>query len=301
MGLIKINCKSDEICSSFLYEKKKTLSIGDSLGNIRILNLKEKLNTSKIMKIHDLEITRITVMGSKLLSCSLDSKLKVWDLNKWCLINSFLDHRGSINDLDVLERNISTVSDDGDLRFWDTRSKSSIGKISHGFNLTGCRFLNDKNLIISHGITNLLYLWDLRMTRNFLVQSRILKNSICSILSSCVSRISNFIFIIDSHYKIHRLNNHLKKNVSKCKFFRKEIVKEKIFYRNILKLNLDDNGKFILNGDFCGKSFIRSQKNGKILNQFNDHTTPVKEVMISFALKMFISCSIDGLIVLRTF
>jgi WD40 repeat protein len=301
MGVIKINCKSDEISSSFLYEKKRTLSIGDSIGNIRILNLKEKLNTSIIMQIHDLEISRITVMGSKLLSCSLDSKLKVWDLNKWCLINSYLDHRGPINDLDVLERNISTVSDDGDLRFWDTRIKSSIGKISHGFNLTGCRFLNDKNLIVSHGITNFLYLWDLRMTRNFLVQSRILKKSTCSILSSCISKISNFIFILDSQYKIHRLNNRLKKNGSKCKFFKKEIMKEKIFHKNILKLNIDDKGKFILNGDIWGKSFIRSQKNGKILAQFNDHNTPVKEVMINFALKMFISCSIDGLIVLRTF
>ena len=301
MGLIKINCKSDGICSSFLYEKKKTLSIGDSLGNIRIFNLKEKLNTSKIMHIHDLEITRITVMGSNLLSCSLDSKLKVWDLNKWCLINSFIDHRGSINDLDVLERNISTVSDDGDLRFWDTRSKTSIGKISHGFNLTGCRFLNDKNLILSHGITDFLYLWDLRMTRNFLAQSKILKKSACSILSLCVSRISNFIFILDSQYKVHRLNSRVKKNVPKCKIFKKDIMKEKIFHRNILKLNIDDRGKFILNGDLSGKSFIRSQKNGKILNQFNDHTTPVKEVMISFALKMFISCSVDGLIAVRTF
>lgn len=301
MGLIKINCKNEEICSSFLDEKKKTLSIGDSLGNIRILNLKEKLNISKIMQIHDLEITRMTVMDSKLLTCSLDSKLKVWDLNKWCLINSFLDHRGSINDLDILERNISTVSDDGDLRFWDTRNKSSIGKISHGFNLSGCRFLNDKNLIVSHGITNFLYLWDLRMTRNFLIQSRILKNSICSILSSCVSRISNFIFILDSQYKVHRLNNQLKKNGTKCKFLKKGIMKEKIFHRNILKLNIDNKGKFILNGDFWGKSFIRNQKNGKILAQFKDHITPVKEVMISFALKMFISCSIDGLIVLRTF
>jgi hypothetical protein len=57
----------------------------------------------------------------------------------------------------------------------------------------------------------------------------------------------------------------------------------------------------ILNGDFCGKSFIRSQKNGKILAQFNDHKSPVKEVMINLALKMFISCSIDGLIVLHPY
>ena len=85
------------------------------------------------------------------------------------------------------------------------------------------------------------------------------------------------------------------------KIFKKDIMKEKIFHRNILKLNIDDRGKFILNGDLSGKSFIRSQKNGKILNQFNDHTTPVKEVMISFALKMFISCSVDGLIAVRTF
>lgn len=72
-------------------------------------------------------------------------------------------------------------------------------------------------------------------------------------------------------------------------------------HKSILKLNLDDRGNFILNGDSQGKSYIRSQKNGKILSQFKDHFAPVKEVIINSVLKIFFSYSIDGSFIFRTF
>ena len=301
MGCIRIKFNANEICSAYLFGKKKILSMGDSLGNIKIINIKEGIESWKIFKIHDLEITKISTIGSKLLSCSLDSKLKIVDLNKCCVINSFIDHQGSINDLDVFEKNISTASDDGDLRFWDIRTKSSIGKISHGFNLINCCYLNNKNLILSHGLTNFLYLWDLRMNRNFLAKSKILKKLNCSILSSCVSKFSNFIFVLDSKNNVHRLTGREKNSISKSKFFPENIRKKEAFPTRILKLNLDDKGKFILNGDPYGRSYIRSQKNGKILLQFKDHFAPVKEVLFNSVLKAIFSYSIDGSVILRTF
>jgi hypothetical protein len=73
MGLIKINCKSDEICSSFLYEKKKTLSIGDSLGNIRILNLEESL-----IKITN-EINELDKIREKFTNIELKKRAELLD------------------------------------------------------------------------------------------------------------------------------------------------------------------------------------------------------------------------------
>jgi len=301
MGFTRINFNSDEICSSYLCGRKKIMSMGDSSGNIKILNLKEGFGLYKILKIHDLGVTKISTVDSKLLSCSLDSKLKIWDLSKWCLINSFFEHQGSINDLDVSEKTIITASEDGDLRIWDIRIKSSTGKISHGSNLTNCSFLNDKNLILSHGLTNFVYLWDLRMNQNILAKSKILKKSNYSILSSCVSKFSNFIFILDSQNKVYRLTGRDKKISSPCNFFSENNIRKEALHKSILKLNLDDRGNFILNGDSQGKSYIRSQKNGKILSQFKDHFAPVKEVIINSVLKIFFSYSIDGSFVFRTF
>lgn len=300
MVLIKINFKNEEICSSSLSNNAKILTFGSSSGNIRIINYKERFTPVKIFKSHDSEITKIIIRNSTIFSCSLDTKLKIWDTQKQKLITTFLDHQGPINDLDVIENYICTASEDGDVRIWDLRIRNSIGKLKHGFNLQGSRFLKNQNLILSYGLTDSLYLWDLRMINVFINKSRVLKNSKSFLISVGVSNLSNFIFILDSNNKLHRIQSHFKKCYNTCIPI---IVKKKLeiqYRKNLLKLNLDDQGKFILNGDLKGNSFVRSLKNGKVVIRFNDHLDSVKEVTFSSKNKVFVSCSTDGSIVVRT-
>lgn len=301
MVFIKINFKNQEICCGSLSKKGKILTFGDSNGILGILNLNERFKNIKIFKTHDLEITKIKLMNSKIFSCSYDAKLKIWDLQKQKLINIFTDHSGPINDLDIYEKLICTSSEDGDLRLWDLRIKKSITKIKHGFNLIGCKFLNNKNLMVTHGISNFLYLWDLRMNKVFYKKLKVLKNSKPFILSICVSECSNFMFVLDSECKIHRIKNQgeerFPRNVS---LIEKQNDNSNIL-RFLLKLNLDEGCTSILNGDFGGKSYIRSIKSGKILYQFNDHLKTVKEVIYNLSKKIFVSVGMDGSIVIRTF
>jgi WD40 repeat protein len=300
MVLIKINFKNEEICSSSLSNKGKILTVGSSSGNIRILNYKERFNPVKIFKSHDLEITKIVTKNSKIFSCSLDSKLKIWDIQEQKLITTFIDHYGSINDLDVMEKYICTASEDGDVRIWDHRIRNSIGKLKHGFNLQGSRFLKNQNLIVSYGLADSLYIWDLRMNNVFLNKSRVLKNSRSALMSVGISNLSNFLFILDSGYKLHRVHTHFRQRSKRCALL---IEKKNLIFqsrKNLLKLNLDDQGKFVLNGDLKGNSYVRSQKNGKVVTRFNDHLESVKEVIFSSKNKVFVSCSTDGSIVVRT-
>jgi len=67
-----------------------------------------------------------------------------------------------------------------------------------------------------------------------------------------------------------------------------------------LKLNLDKEENFILNGDLNGKTFIRTQKNGKIISQFNDHFGAVKEVLYNSSKKVIVSCGMEGSVTIRT-
>jgi len=68
---------------------------------------------------------------------------------------------------------------------------------------------------------------------------------------------------------------------------------------NQLKLNRDDRDKFLLHGNSEGIVFIKSQKNNKILKQFNDHLGVVKEVKLNQNMGILVSCSMDGSVVIR--
>jgi len=301
MVLIKFNFKHTEISSCSLSDEGKIVFFGDSLGNLRMLCYKKTYKSLKSLKLHELEITKIANINEKLVSCSRDSKLKLWDIYKQKVIKTFIGHHGPITEMDILENCISSTSEDGDLRLWDIRTKESIEKIKHGYNLLGCKFLNNQNLILTYGVTNSLYIWDLRMKHIFLKHSKILKNPNSYITSLCVSKITNFIFILDSDYKLHRIHARLKKDYKHFKIFPKNPKKSGSIGKVLLKLNLDKEEKFILNGDLSGKTYVRLPKNGKIVSQFNDHVGPIREVLYNATKKIIISCGIHGSVVLKSY
>ena len=147
MVILKINFKNCEICCGSLIKKGTLVGTGDSRGNIRIINHKRRFESIETFKIHDLEITDIKTVKSTLISSSHDTALKVWDMESQKLVKTYLGHSGPINSLDVFDNYISTASEDGDIRLWDRRIRYSTGKIRHGFNLLGGRFLNTQNLL----------------------------------------------------------------------------------------------------------------------------------------------------------
>ena len=300
MVSVKINFRQNEINSIALAKKCDIVAAGDTMGSIRILNCLKKFYSVEIIKAHNSEISKVFTFDSKTLSCSFDTKLKLWDFKKQKQIRSYIDHRGPINDLDITDEYISTASEDGDLRLWDLRLKSSIGKIKHGFNLWGCRFLNNKNLILSYGITDFLYLWDIRMNKEFLRKSRILENLKDHLISLCASKISGFVYLLNSNFEINRIVGLLTKKNLSCFSSLKTEKKRRNITEDRIKVNIDECDKFILNGDLNGKSYIRSQQNGKILAQFKDHLTSVKEVLYNSTKKLFVSCGTDGLVIIRT-
>lgn len=300
MVLVKINFRQSEITSIALEKKCNFIAVGDSKGSIRILNCLKKFYSAETIGAHNSEISKVFTFDSKILSCSFDTKLKLWDFKKQKQIRSYTDHRGPINDLDITDDYISTASEDGDLRLWDLRSKSSIGKIKHGFNLLGCRFLNNKNLILSYGITDFLYLWDIRMNKEFLRKSKVLENFNDYLVSLCVSKISGFVYLLNSNYEINRIAGLLSMKNLPCFSPLKTDKRKRNLTEDRIKVNIDECDKFILNGDLNGKSFIRSLENGRILAQFKDHFTSVKEVLYNSTKKIFFSCGTDGLVIIRT-
>lgn len=294
MGLVKINFKKIEICCNSLSGKDKILAIGDSSGIIRILDIGKNLNSEIILKSHKLEISKIINYESNLVSCSFDTKIKRYDLRKQVILDSFIGHNGPVNDIDIFQKSMISASEDGDVRLWDLRENLFTGKLTHGFNLIGCRFMNNSNLIVSVGLDNTLFLWDLRMTKTFLKKTEVMRNENNIVISLCVSKFSNYCFILNNNFRVFRIG---KKYTHCSEFIEKRKERNRCFYR--MKLNEDDNSKFLLHGNLEGKIFVRSQKSGKILKQFYDHLSEVTEITLNQRFKSLVSCGKDGSVVIR--
>ena len=300
MVLIRINFKNEEIYSSSLINGGDILAVGNASGDVRLLKYKKNLNSIEKFKLHELEITKLYAIKNRLLSCSRDARLKIWDIHKQKVSKTYDADFSPINDLDVSGNYIITGDESGAIRLWDFRIKNSPGKIKHGFNLFGCRFLNNPNLFVGYGLTKSLYLWDMRMSKAFLNKSQVLKDLDDFLISLSVSNNSDFIFILDSKFKIHRIRSQIKRNSYHC-YCNLKKKKRLNFVKTLPKLNLDEEDKFILNGDLKGKTYIRSQKNGKLMAQFNDHLDAVKEVIFNSSKKIFSSCGLDGSVLIKTF
>lgn len=294
MGLVKINFKKIELCCNSLSEKDKILAIGDSTGIVRILDIRKNFNSGINLKSHKLEISKIINDESNLISCSSDTKIKRYDLRKQIILDSFIGHNGPVNDLDIFQKSMISASEDGDVRLWDLRENKFTGKLTHGFNLSGCKFMNNSNLIVSVGLDNTLFLWDLRMNKTFLKKTEVLRNENNIVISLCVSKFSNYLFILNNNFRVFRIG---KKYTHCSEFIGKKKERNPCFYR--MKLNEDDNSKFLLHGNLEGKIFIRNQKSGKILKQFYDHLSEVTEITLNQKIKTLVSCGKDGSVVIR--
>ncbi|KAH3901732.1 related to 26S proteasome regulatory subunit RPN14 [Saccharomycodes ludwigii] len=115
------------------HERNSFVVLGDSLGNISVLNngISEKIKTFD--GAHEEEITCLKVFPSNkvLLSGSMDMKIKIWSLDDGGNPRTFTGHRQTITELSLIERgrNFISCSKDGTIKLWECGS----GKCLHTF------------------------------------------------------------------------------------------------------------------------------------------------------------------------
>ena len=125
-------------------------------------------------------------------------------------------------------------------------------------------------------------------------RTEVMRNENNIVISLCVSKFSNYCFILNNNFRVFRIG---KKYTHCSEFIEKRKERNRCFYR--MKLNEDDNSKFLLHGNLEGKIFVRSQKSGKILKQFYDHLSEVTEITLNQRFKSLVSCGKDGSVVIR--
>jgi Prp8 binding protein len=104
--------------------------------------------------------------GSKIISCSADKTVGLWDARKGARIRRLAAHTGIVNSCSVAldaPDLFSSGSDDCTAMIWDTRDKSPIQTIWHDYQVTSVCMDREGGHLYTGGIDNIIRRWDLRM------------------------------------------------------------------------------------------------------------------------------------------
>lgn len=103
--------------------------------------------------------------GSTLFTASTDNTVALWDMRTGARIKRLRGHTSFVNSCHSTRRGVQMVasgSDDGTIKFWDTRKKGAVETFQNTYQVTAVTFNDTSDQIISGGIDNDLKVWDLR-------------------------------------------------------------------------------------------------------------------------------------------
>jgi Prp8 binding protein len=104
---------------------------------------------------------------SQIVSGSSDTTLGVWDATSGKRLLKLAEHESFINAISLGQKDvhrIASVGDDSVSYLWDDRSKKSAQMIQQRYPLTSVALLDERNLLFTGGIDNIISAWDIRKT-----------------------------------------------------------------------------------------------------------------------------------------
>jgi Prp8 binding protein len=98
-------------------------------------------------------------------SGSSDKTIGVWDTLSGKRLLRLSEHESFINSISIGQQDqhrIASVGDDSVCYTWDDRSKKSVQMIQNRFPLTSVALLDERHLLFTGGIDNVITAWDVR-------------------------------------------------------------------------------------------------------------------------------------------
>ncbi|OAG31492.1 transducin (beta)-like 1 [Nematocida sp. ERTm5] len=112
---------------------------------------------------HDGEINSIVEMDGRIISCSDDTKLKIWQFNKKEPLNVLNGHTQEVYSVSVAKNIFASGSFDATIGIWSPeRSEALNFLIGHEKPIYTVDFSKDQTLLASGGLDPVAKLWDIR-------------------------------------------------------------------------------------------------------------------------------------------
>lgn len=107
-----------------------------------------------------------------IISCSADKTIQIWDVATGTRAKKYSGHVAAVNSVCPARKGNFIVSgaDDGTIRLWDTRQKTSVENLSTKYAVTSVCFSDDGGQFYSGGLDNDIKIWDWRKLKDVLMK-----------------------------------------------------------------------------------------------------------------------------------
>ncbi|ESO00618.1 hypothetical protein HELRODRAFT_185760 [Helobdella robusta] len=228
-----------------------------------------KGHSNAIMDLH------FTTDGCQMVTCSVDKTLSLWDAECATRIRKYKGHQTFVNACDVSRRGpqyLCSGSDDGTVRIWDSRRKTSIQTLQSTFQVTSVCFSDTSEQVISGGIDNDLKVWDLR--KNDVVYA--MKGHMDTVTGLRLSPDGSYLLstAMDNTVRIWDVRPYAPQE--RCvKIFQGN---QHTFEKNLLRVSWSPDGTKIAAGSGDRMVYIWDTTTRRILYKFPGHGGSVNEV-----------------------
>lgn len=136
-----------------------------STVNIWVYFLKFKRDPEIVatLKGHEKNIKKIICWDkSTLVSCSVDTTIKIWNLRTESIMRSINAHSSLINSISAYENNMAIVSvgNDGNIKFWDPITGQKISEINQGPDAIFTLASVEDGRVITAGVDKVVRVWN---------------------------------------------------------------------------------------------------------------------------------------------
>lgn len=117
----------------------------------------------RILKGHTSSISTLKMLGNTLVSGSVDTTIKIWNLNSKQCISTLKGHTGTVRCLDFdLQKKRIVSSHDGSIKLWDLETGQLISTHNiHSEEITAFQYDSERGHIISGGADKLIKVTDM--------------------------------------------------------------------------------------------------------------------------------------------
>lgn len=136
------------------------LASGGMDRHIMLWDVKSDGQNYNVLEGHKSAILEVKWTGSRIISCSADKTVAIWDANRGERIRKLTDHTSVVNCCAVAgpssPHSFASGSDDATVVIWDQRSKAQVQTVYHDYQITSVCMTDDGTAIYSGGIDNII-------------------------------------------------------------------------------------------------------------------------------------------------